>query len=289
MKAQNTRAGILLMIATTFIFAIQDGMSRHLAGTYNVLMVVMIRYWFFAAFVLTIALRGPGGIRAAARTRQPLVQALRGVLLAAEVCVMIAAFVMLGLVESHAVFAAFPLIVVALSGPVLGEKVGWRRWTAVAVGLAGVLVILRPGGGVFRVEALVPFAAAGMFALYSLLTRYVARQDAAATSFLWTGVAGALFMTVVGIWAWEPMAPRDWGWMAALCLSAVLGHWLLIRCYEVAEASAVQPFAYFQLLFATGVGMAVFDERLTRNTVVGGGIVVAAGIFALVRSRRRTA
>jgi drug/metabolite transporter (DMT)-like permease len=123
----NTRLGIALMIATSVVFAGQDAISRHLAGEYNVFMVVMIRYWFFAAFVITIAARKAGGVKAAARTVRPFVQALRGFLLAAEVCVMVTAFTVLGLVESHAVFAAYPLLLAALSGPILGERVGWRR------------------------------------------------------------------------------------------------------------------------------------------------------------------
>jgi len=175
MTEQNTRLGIALMVVTTFIFAMQDGISRHLASEYNVLMVVMIRYWFFAAFVMAVAARRSGGLRAAAATSQPFVQAFRGVLLAAEVCVMVAAFTVLGLVESHAVFAAYPLLVAALSGPVLGEAVGWRRWTAIGIGFAGVLVILQPGVAVFSPAALIPLASATMFALYGLLTRFVAR------------------------------------------------------------------------------------------------------------------
>ena len=283
----NTRAGIALMIATTVIFALQDGISRHLAGEYNVLMVVMIRYWFFAAFVMAVASRKAGGIRAAARTDQPLLQAFRGVLLAAEICVMVVAFTMLGLIQSHAVFTCYPLLVAALSGPILGEKVGWRRWAAIGVGFVGVLIILRPGTGVFEPAALIPLAAAAMLALYGLLTRYAARRDSTATSFFWTGTTGAVVMTAVGIWFWEPMIPRDWVWMASLCVTGALGHWLLIKCYEVAEASAVQPFAYFQLVFVSILGITVFDEALRSNVVIGGVLIVAAGLFTFWRERQK--
>lgn len=283
--AQNTRLGIWLMVATTLVFAAQDGVSRHLAGEYNVLMVVMIRYWFFAAFVIALAARAEGGLRAAVRTKYPRLQVFRGLLLITEICVMIAGFVVLGLVESHAVFASYPLLIAALSGPILGEKVGWRRWAAIGVGFLGVLVMLQPGSGVFSVWLLVPLASAFMFAVYGLLTRYVAQGDAASVSFFWTGVVGAAGMTVVGIWFWEPMTVPDWGWMLALCCSAVLGHWLLIRAYAVAEASAVQPFAYLQLVFASGIGIVVFDEDLRVNVAIGAALVVAAGLFTLWRQR----
>ncbi|WP_163848278.1 DMT family transporter [Pseudooceanicola aestuarii] len=286
MTEQNQKAGILLMVITTVIFAVQDGISRHLAGEYNVLMVVMIRYWFFAAFVITVAGRKAGGIVNAARTSQPGVQIFRGALLAAEVCVMIAAFTLLGLVESHAVFTCYPLLVAALSGPVLGEHVGWRRWLAIAVGFVGVLIILQPGRGVFAVEAIVPLAAALMFALYGLLTRFVARRDSSATSFFWTGVVGCVCLTAAGIWYWEPMTGPDWIWMAVLCVTGATGHYTLIRCYELAEASAVQPFAYLQLVFASAIGLLVFGETIRNNVALGAVLIVGAGLFTLWRERQ---
>ena len=288
MQTSNTRLGIGLMIATTFVFAVQDGLSRHLAGEYNVWMIVMIRYWFFAAFVMTIAQARAGSIRRAAATTQPVLQAFRGLLLAGEICIMVAGFVALGLVESHAIFACYPLLVAALSGPVLGEGVGWRRWVAIGVGFVGVLVILEPGITVFAPAAVLPLAAACMFALYGLLTRHVARADTTATSFFWTGVSGAVAMTCIGVWFWEPMTAADWGWMAALCVTGVTGHWLLIRCYEVAEASAVQPFAYLQLVFASAIGLLIFGEALQTHVAVGAAIVVAAGVFTLLRNRKAT-
>lgn len=285
--AQNTRLGIWLMVATTVVFALQDGFSRHLATEYNVMMVVMIRFWFFAAFVMVLAARGEGGIRAAARSRFPALQITRGVLLVAEVCVMVLAFVKLGLVEAHAVFTCYPLLVAALSGPILGEKVGWRRWTAILIGFLGVLIILQPGYAVFSPWALVPLLSATMFAVYGLLTRYVARGDSASVSFFWTGTAGAVAMTLVGIWFWEPMTLSDWGWMLALCLTAITSHWLLIKAFAVAEASAIQPFAYLQLVWASGIGLVVFDETIRSNVAIGAGLVVAAGIFTLWRQRVR--
>lgn len=286
MQTSNTRLGIGLMIVTTFVFAVQDGLSRHLAGEYNVLMIVMIRYWFFAAFVIAIARARTGSVRRAAATTQPVLQAFRGLLLAGEICIMVAGFVALGLVESHAIFASYPLLIAALSGPVLGEGVGWRRWAAIGVGFIGVLIILQPGLTVFAPAAILPLTAAVMFALYGLLTRHVARADTTATSFFWTGVSGGIAMTAIGLWFWEPMTGPDWGWMAALCVTGVTGHWLLIRCYEVAEASAVQPFAYLQLVFASAIGLLVFGETLQTHVAVGTGIVVAAGVFTLIRSRK---
>ena len=182
MSATNNRAGIFLMIATSFVFACQDGISRHLAAEYNTFMVVMIRYWFFAAFVVVIASRHRGGIRRTARTSQPFLQLGRGILLALEICVAVAGFTLIGLVESHAIFASYPLMITALAGPLLGERVGWRRWSAVLAGFAGMLIILQPGRGAFDPLALIPVASAALFALYGLATRYASRRDSTATS-----------------------------------------------------------------------------------------------------------
>ena len=94
-------------------------------------------------------------------------------------------------------------------------------------------------------------------------------------------------MTGIGLWFWEPMSGQDWVWMAVLCLMGATGHWLLIRCYEVAEASAVQPFAYFQLPFASALGIIVFGETLRLNVAIGVAIIVAAGLFTLWRERQQ--
>ncbi|MEM9852548.1 MAG: DMT family transporter, partial [Pseudomonadota bacterium] len=249
-----------MMIAATFVFAVQDGISRYLADAYSVWLVVMIRYWFFAAFVIALAARQPGGLRVATRSNVPLLQITRGLLLAGEICVMVTAFVMLGLAASHAIFAIYPLLITAFAGPVLGERAGWRRWAAIAVGFAGVLIILRPGAEAISPGAFVAMLSAAMFAVYGLLTRLVSRHDPVSVSFFWTGVAGAVLTTAIGIWHWEVMRGDHYAWMAVLCVTGALGHWLLIRAYDLSDASDVQPFAYLQLVFATAIGVTVFGE-----------------------------
>ena len=279
MKAQNPRLGIALMVLTTAIFALQDALSRHLSAEYNVMMVVMLRYWFFAGFVLLLAMRR-GGIAQVARTHHPALQIMRGVLLVAEICVTVTGFVVLGLVETHAVFAVYPLLILAMAGPLLGERLSLRSWLAVLVGIAGVFVILRPGYGAFSPLSLIPLAAALMFAIYGILTRYVSRHDSALTSLFWTGLAGAFAMTIAGLWFWQGLRPVDWGWMGLLSVSGVLGHWLLIRVYDLAEASTVQPYANLQLVFASALGVALFGDRISLHVAIGAAVVVLAGILA---------
>ena len=275
------------MILTTLVFACMDAVSRHLASHYSVITVAAIRYWVFAAFVLATAAASPGGVRAVARSRAPRLQVLRGLLLTVELCVVVLSFVLLGLIGTHAIFAVYPLLVAALAGPVLGEYVGWRRGLAILVGLLGVLVILRPGFQVFSPVALVPLAGALMFAVYNLLTRKVALVDRPETSLFYIGVVGAVAITLVVPFFWTPIHGwADWGWMAVLCVSAILGHFLLIKTYAVAEAGTVQPFAYFQLVFVAIIALTLFDERPDAWTVAGAALILGAGLYTVAREAR---
>ena len=276
------------MAVTMLIFAVQDGISQYLAREYNVFFIVMVRYWFFALFVFILCSKQPGGLRKAISTKQPFLQVFRGALLALEVIVMITSFTLLGLIESHAIFSIYPLLVAALSGPVLKEFVGWKRWSAIFIGFIGVMIILKPSNNVFSLEALIPLIAALMFALYSLLTRYAARQDTSMTSFFWTGLIGAVVMSIVGSGYWIALKPVDWAWLVLLCILACLAHYLLIKCYEVSEASSLQPFAYLQLLFATIIGLWIFSEKLETHVVMGALLVVLSGLFTIWRERQKT-
>ena len=126
-----------------------------------------------------------------------------------------------------------------------------------------------------------------MFALYGLLTRHVARDDPSMVSFFWTGTAGAVAITLVAIGQFQWLAPTDWIWMGILCLCGITSHYLLIRAYELAEASALQPFAYTQLVWVSIIGVMVFGEVLRPNVIVGVLIVVSASLFTLWRARVR--
>lgn len=288
MTRNDTRRGIILMVIATAIFAVQDGISRYLASEYNVWMIVTIRYWFLALFVIALASRKPGGVRETIRSERKGLQILRGFLLVGQICVIVIAFTLLGLVETHAVFACYPLLIAALSGPVLGESVGWRRWIAIGIGFVGILVILQPGFGVFDPAALVALLAAAMFGVYGLLTRYVARFDTPDTSFFYVGIVGMVLITPMGLTHWQVMTLHDYGWMALLTVIGSLAHWCLIKCYEAAEASAVQPFAYLQLVWVSTIGVVVFSENIRPNVMLGACIVVGAGLFTLWRERAKS-
>lgn len=285
-SSRNPNLGIWLMVAAVATFAAQDGFSKHLAGTYSTQMIIMIRYWVFAGFVTLLALRRPEGFRAAVRSTRLPAHLLRSVLLVSEICLIVWGYTQIGLINSLAVFSVCPLLIVALSGPILGEKISWQRWAAVAAGLVGVLIILRPGMGVFSWAAILPLAAALMFAVYSVLTRLTTRDEPTFPAFFWPGVIGAALMTAVGVPALKPMLPQDIGFLAAYVGLSILSHWLLLKCYEQVEASRVQPYSYLQLVFVTGIGMAVYGEVLELPVAIGSAIVVLAGLYALSLERK---
>ncbi len=288
--------GIRFALMAMACFAVQDGTSKHLGTYYPPEFFIMIRYWLFAAFVAVVASRRAGGLRQAARTRMPLLQCFRGVLLAVQIIVMTTSFVWLGLAATHSVFALHPLLATLIAVPVLGERIGWRRAGAIMVGFLGVLVILRPGLGVFSLEALMPLVAAGMMAIYTVTTRLVSSADgSAAPAFFYLGLAGAVALTLVGPFYWTEMAAEDWGWLALHAVVAMIGHYCLIAALEATEAVRIQPFTYLQVVYAVIVGAVIFGERIDLAMLAGMGLVVGAGLYAIwreahfARLARRTA
>ncbi len=279
--------GYLFALAATTIFSFQDAVSKHLGDHYPPIFITMIRYWAFGAFCILLAARKQGGLRAAISTKRPVLQIMRGVLLATEIMIVITAFANAGLAHSTAVLCATPLVVTMLSIPLLGEHVGWRRWSAIVAGLVGVLLILKPDASGFRDPwLLLPVACCFMYAIYLIATRLVSRTDSPATSFFYIGVAGAVTATLVGPFFWTTLEGWDKAWMALLCVTGMTGHYLVIRAYELLDASAAQPISYLGLVYASLFGVLLYGETLTWNTVIGSIIVVGAGIFTFWREYR---
>tara|TARA_B000000475_G_scaffold75454_1_gene60762 strand:+ start:2161 stop:3072 length:912 start_codon:yes stop_codon:yes gene_type:complete len=287
-EGNQVRFGIILMILATLSFALQDGLSRFLAGNYNVYMIVMIRYWFLFILVVFVASRSQKGLLKTASTNFLLLQILRGILLAFEIIVSVHAFIYIGLINTSAIFSSYPLIATLLSIPILKEVIGWKRFTAILFGFLGVLLILRPGSGIFSLYMFLPVCSAFAFAIYAILTRYVSKMDSPETSFFWTGLVGIIAMTGVGVWFWEQPNAIDWLWILLLCIFSTLGHFLLIKSYDLAAVSIVQPFSYFHLIFISFIGFLMFGEPLTLNIILGSIIVICAGIFTLKRQKSYT-
>lgn len=282
--------GIRFVVLAMMCFAVQDGVSKHLAETYPVPFFVMLRYWAFAIFVIVIASRRPGGIRRAARTTRPVLQIARGALLIIQIMIFVTALDLMGLAPMMALFALYPLLITLLAIPVLGETVGWRRFLAVGVGFCGVLVILRPGVEVFDPNALMALLAAFGIATYSLMTRVATQSDGGSeATVFYTGIVGALVVTAIGPFYWTPITPGDWGWMALLAVAGLAGHSFLIRAYDAAEAVRLQPFAYLQMVFGVIIGWTIFGEAVDPWMLLGMGMIIGAGLYALWREMKRAA
>ncbi len=283
-RPSDPALGIRFVLIAMVAFAVQDATSKYLAAEYPPQFFIMIRYWIFAVFVALLAARRSGGIRAACRTRMPALQVFRGVLMAVQIVIIVVSFDLLGLAETHAIFSLHPLMATLLAIPLLGERVGWHRLAAVGVGFAGVLVILRPGPGLFESGALIALTAAVMMSLYTVTTRLVGRADrSSGPAFFYLGVAGAAALTLIGPFYWTPMRLPDIGWLLVHSTVAMGGHYCLIRALEATEAVRIQPFTYLQMIFAVPIGAFIFGEAVDRWVILGMTMTVGAGLYAIWR------
>ena len=279
----NVLLGIGLMVVTTFMFSTMDGVSRYLAENNNVFTIVTMRYWFVAIIMAISCLLVKDSFKKLLYTKQPFTQFSRGLILSLNNCLVVYTFTLLGLVETHAIIACYPLIVAGLSVPFLGEKFGWRRWTAIFVGFLGVIIILRPTTNVISEGAIYALIGAIMFAVYLILTRYVSRLDTAITSFFWTGIGGSVTMTIISFFIWEDILREDLLWLLIMCLLSASSHFMMVKTLQVAEASVIQPFSYLQLVFGSIIGVTIFSERIDLMIVLGAIIVIGAGLFTAWR------
>jgi drug/metabolite transporter (DMT)-like permease len=280
----NPLKGILLMNVAMFLLAGMDGISKTLAADYAVPQILSVRFLIFCLFALAIA--RPRSLRAAFRSKHPYLQIARSLIITIEVGVFILAFRYLPLADTHAIAGIAPLLVTALAVPFLGEKVGMRRWTAIGIGFLGLLIIVRPGIGVFNPAALIALAGAVLWSVYQILVRKVSDDDAA-TSLLYMAVIGAVVMTALAPFFWKP--PDTTGWLLLLSLGVVgsLGHYILILAFRAAPASTLQPFHYIVLLWATAIGYWVFGDLPDAWTILGAAIIAGSGLYAFYRERQR--
>ncbi len=279
----NVLYGISLMVITTFMFSSMDGFSRYLAQNNNVFTLVTMRYWFIALVILISCFFIKNPISEILKTDQPYIQFSRGVILSLNNCLVVYTFTLLGLVETHAIIACYPLIVAGLSVPFLGEKFGWRRWLAIFIGFIGVIVILRPTTNVISEGSVFAIIGAIMFAVYLILTRHVSKSDTAVTSFFWTGIGGAVTMSIISLFIWDNILREDYFWLFIMCLLSATSHFMMVKTLQVAEASVVQPFSYLQLVFGSIIGVTIFSESIDMMIIVGSLIVIGSGLFTTWR------
>ncbi len=279
----NVLFGITLMVITTFMFSSMDGLSRYLAENNNVFTLVTMRYWFIAFVMIVTCLFIKNRVSDILNTKQPYIQFSRGVILSLNNCLVVYTFTLLGLVETHAIIACYPLIVAGLSVPFLGERFGWRRWMAIFTGFIGVIIILRPNTNVITEGSIFAIVGAIMFAVYLILTRYVSRSDTAITSFFWTGIGGTVTMSIISLFIWDDILKEDYLWLLLMCVLSAGSHFMMVKTLQVAEASVVQPFSYLQLVFGSIIGVTIFSESIDLMIIMGALIVIGSGLFTTWR------
>jgi drug/metabolite transporter (DMT)-like permease len=284
--AAHTARGIGLMIVAMALMASMDATAKWLVEDHAIPQILLVRFLVFLGFALLLAQRR-GGLRTTLRSRNPKLQIVRSLVMLAEIYVFVIAFSLLPLANVHAIAAVSPLMAMALAVPLLGEKVGWHRWSAVGVGLLGVLLIVRPGVAATDWAMAVPLLAAFLWALLQVLIRKVGLSDPIETTGLYSAGIAVVVMGVIAPFVWTPPTMQGWGLLLLTGLFGTLGHLTLFKALELAPASAVQPFSYMMMVWATLAGLVVFGQFPDAWTIAGAAVIVAGGLYAFARERRR--
>jgi drug/metabolite transporter (DMT)-like permease len=272
---------VLLLASGVTLFGVMDGLAKLLAGEYSIVQVVWARYAFAVPVILATA--RPAAWPDLLRCERPALQAARGLLpLLASVTVVVGLGLM-PLADATAISFASPLLVVALSALLLGERVSVHSWAGVACGFAGILLIVRPGAGALAWAALFPLATAFFFALYQVLTRLVSRGDDPRVTLAWTVAVGLVLTTPLLPLHWHPVGEADWPLLGLSGVLFGLGQFLLIRAFAMAPAAVLAPFAYAQIVAAIVFGVVVFGDVPDPWTVVGTALVILAGVYVFRR------
>lgn len=280
----DTGRGIAWMLITTVLFVAMDTLAKHLTSLYPVPEVVWARFAFHALFVTL--LMGPS-LRTRIVTRRPGLQFLRSALLMCTTILFFSGLSFLPLAESSAMVQVGPLIITALSVPLLGEQVGIRRWTGVIAGFAGALIIIRPGSDAMQIYILLPLMAAVTNALYQITTRVLSRGDNVFTTLFYTPLIGTLLASAFLPLVWRKPDLEGWAMMALLGLIGAVSHFTLIKAFTAAPAATVAPFGYSALIWATLFGLVVFGDFPDHWTIAGALVIAGSGLYILHREHVR--
>lgn len=286
LQRRHRLTGIGLMCAAVVAFACLDAIAKYLNGYMDTLQVVWARYTggFILAFLISNPLSRPGLMR----TGRPGLQILRAAMMLGSTVMNFMAFRYLQLDQSLSILFSTPFLVAILAGPILGEWIGWRRWVAILIGFAGVLLVTRPGAGGMHWAAIYSVGSALFYSLYIVLTRVLSRTDSSDTTLFYANIFGAAAMLPVLPFVWStPDDPWVIFLMVVFGAFGSLGHYLLIVAHRLAPASVLAPFMYTQLVWATAFGYFVFSDVPNSWTLAGASVVVASGLYLLHRERVR--
>jgi len=276
--------GIAIAIVGWLTLTCMDAGSKVLITSYPVVQILWFRYVLLIIVAYWLLKR----LGTRVSLRNPWLQMSRGFLLVVQMCLLVYAFGQMALADAHAILAITPLIVTALSVPLLGEKVGVHRWSAVGVAFVGMLVILRPGFGVLQPTTFLVLLSALIGAMYLVLTRLVGRTDPPEVSLFWLAIAGLIVLSAIVPFYWRPPTnAADWGLLLLVAVLGIIGHFCLIKGFQLAEASVLQPYIYTGLIGSILVGYVVFGDLPDLPTIVGALIIVASGLYVFARERQQ--
>lgn len=279
--------GIAMMAAGIACLSVSDAFGKALTASYLPIQILFIRNLIALPIVVGIAWRMGG--RAALRTRKPLAHLARGVIWVAAAVTFFTGLRHLGLAEATVLVFVAPVFITALSALFLKEHVGWRRWTAVLVGFAGVLIVVRPGSAAFQAASLFPVATAFLYAALMLSARWVDPRESVWTLMLYLVGAGGLLSALVMPFVWAPVRLGDAGQFVGIAIFGTLGITMITQAFRFAPAALVAPFDYTALIWATLFGWLFWNEIPDFLTYVGAAVIIASGVYIVWREARAKA
>ena len=283
----RTLQGVLLQLLALALFVAMDSLLKVMVASYPVPQLMFLRFAVHVVFVILAVRIFTGSLPW--RSRAPLLQTLRSATLAGASASFIVALMHVPLADATAVMFAAPVLTVALAALWLGEKVSARRWLGVVIGLAGVMVAIRPPfltGEPLHWAMLLPLVTAVMNTFYQLLTRKLAAEDDPRTTFLHTSLAALALTALAQPFVWVPPAASDLPWMLVLGLLGAAGHCLLVLAFARAPASVLAPMSYSQLVWAGLAGVLVFGDWPDGWTLLGAAVIAAGGVLVALPARK---
>lgn len=278
-----TSSGIILMICAIFCFSAMDVVAKLLTGLADPLVAVWARYLGQSVLVTLLVLPR---LRQVLHTDYPWLQLVRALFLMTATGIFYTSFRVLPLTEVTALIQIAPILITVGAAIFLGEKLGWRRISAIGVALVGAMILLQPGSGVFQPIAILPLIGAACYAGYTLVTRHIGAAEDPMTSLLYTALVALALATLALPLRWEAPEPQAWPLLGLLAVFGSTGQYLLICALSRAEAGLLAPFGYSGMLFATFWGWAIFDETLEPHILLGAVVIVGAGLYVWHRESR---
>lgn len=275
--------GILQIVAGTILIASMDAIVKYASETYSVLQITWTR--FLVQIVVLFVLVPPARVSALLKSTRPGLQAVRAILVLVMSLSFFTAIHLIPLADAYAIAFLAPLLITALSAPVLGESVGWRRWAAVVVGGIGVVLVIRPGMGIVQWGAAMALLMAFSSAIFHLTTPVLGRTEDPVTTLYYGAILSSVVMSIALPFVWVAPNSLDWTLMIAIGILGAIGHILVIRAFQNLPASTLSPFLYLNLFWATIYGIVFFEEVPDAWVVAGGTLIVGAGLYVFRRER----